>query len=269
MVEDSIVNQKVAVGLLAKEHHDMTVVDNGKAAVELLKGEGAAEFDLVLMDVQMPEMDGVTATRLIRDDEQKTQRRMPILAMTAHAMKGDRERFLEAGMDEYLTKPLRSAELFEAIVRICPLAQRRSPATVADPTPPPDQPTSDKVSEWDTTTVDKGTVNWEEALRAMGDDRNLLLSVVDAFLEECPRRLEEIQGGLEQDDRELMRRAAHTLKGASLHFGAHASHRAASALEQAIVDETNDIPESIGHLQENVARLLEELRRYSANFKTV
>jgi two-component system sensor histidine kinase/response regulator len=105
----------LAIRLLEKQGHHTTVVDNGKQAVAALERE---TFDLVLMDVQMPEMDGFEATSVIRAKEVGTDRHIPIIAMTAHAMKGDRERCLESGMDAYVAKPVRSRELKEAMENV-------------------------------------------------------------------------------------------------------------------------------------------------------
>ena len=112
LAEDSLVNQKLAVALLEGQGHTVTVVNNGKEAVA---ATAAQKFDLVLMDVQMPEMDGLEATAQIRAREQPTGTHLPIIAMTAHALKGDRERCLAAGMDNYVAKPIRAEELFQAI----------------------------------------------------------------------------------------------------------------------------------------------------------
>jgi CheY-like chemotaxis protein len=114
LAEDNRVNQAVATAMLSKRGHRVTVAVNGlEALAELADGE----FDLVLMDVQMPEMDGFAATRAIREREVGAARRIPIVAMTAYAMAGDRERCLEAGMDDYVSKPINPTELFEAISR--------------------------------------------------------------------------------------------------------------------------------------------------------
>jgi CheY-like chemotaxis protein len=115
LAEDNAVNQRLAIRLLEKQGHHTTVVDNGKQAVAALERE---TFDLVLMDVQMPEMDGFEATSVIRAKEVGTDRHIPIIAMTAHAMKGDRERCLESGMDAYVAKPVRSRELKEAMENV-------------------------------------------------------------------------------------------------------------------------------------------------------
>ena len=112
LAEDGLVNQRVARGLLEKRGHEVVVANNGREAVAAIEREA---FDLVLMDVQMPEMDGFEATAAIRDKERTTGRHLPIVAMTAHALKGDRERCIEAGMDAYLSKPIQPKNLFEII----------------------------------------------------------------------------------------------------------------------------------------------------------
>ena len=115
LAEDSLVNQKLAVGLLGKHGHSVVVAKNGKEAVNAWETQS---FDLVLMDVQMPEMDGMEATAVIRAQEKKTGAHIPIVAMTAHAMKGDREACLAAGMDDYVPKPIRAEHLFDALERV-------------------------------------------------------------------------------------------------------------------------------------------------------
>jgi CheY-like chemotaxis protein len=118
LAEDSVVNQKLAVALLNRQGHDVTVANNGLEAIAALE---AGDFELVLMDVQMPEMDGLEATRRIRQREQPLGRHTPVIAMTAYALKGDRERCLEAGMDGYVAKPVRPKELVQAIDAVVPL----------------------------------------------------------------------------------------------------------------------------------------------------
>ena len=112
LAEDGRANQQMAVGLLSRWGHHVDVAENGQETIDRWQ---TGSFDVILMDVQMPVMDGLEATRQIRKIEQQTKRRIPIVAMTAHAMKGDRERCIDAGMDAYVTKPVRKAELFRAI----------------------------------------------------------------------------------------------------------------------------------------------------------
>src|SRR6185312_12628885 len=127
LAEDNIVNQRVAVGLLTRRGHTVDVVTNG---VEALAALAASSYDLVLMDIQMPEMGGIEATRMIREREASTGRHTRIVAMTAHAMAGDRERYLAAGMDGYLSKPIDPHTLFAA-VDVRPPAPRSLPEDAA------------------------------------------------------------------------------------------------------------------------------------------
>jgi CheY-like chemotaxis protein len=123
LAEDNAVNQKLAVRLLEKRGHSVVVAGNGKEALAALERE---TFDFILMDVQMPEMDGLEATAIIRAKERGTHTHIPIIALTAHAMKGDRERCLAAGMDEYISKPLKTEDLFAAIKRVVTPITRHS-----------------------------------------------------------------------------------------------------------------------------------------------
>ena len=112
LVEDSLFNQKLADAVLKKNGHRVTIANNGREALEIWR---SGAFDLILMDIQMPEMDGFDATRAIRVQERKDSRHIPIIAMTAHALAGDRARCLEAGMDEYVSKPIHAKRLLQAI----------------------------------------------------------------------------------------------------------------------------------------------------------
>jgi len=123
VAEDNTVNQKLAEHLLARRGHHPAVAGNGAKAIAMLAAGG---FDLVLMDLQMPEMDGFEATAAIRNLERGTGTRVPIVALTAHAMEGDRQRCLDAGMDGYVSKPIKAVELFEVIDRV--MAQAKNDA---------------------------------------------------------------------------------------------------------------------------------------------
>lgn len=191
--EDNPVNQKVVVRMLEKMGHRATIAKNGYEALSLLK---SGTFDLVLMDVQMPEMDGLTATREIRKNERQTGSHIPIIAMTAHAMKGDKARCLEAGMDGYVTKPASSqviedtiAELFGAAVHVRP----SSIDPVVQALPP----------LWDATA----------ALNKLNEDEVLLRELVQVFLEETPKQLASLQQAITTNDPEAIERIAHSFKG--------------------------------------------------------
>jgi CheY-like chemotaxis protein len=112
LAEDGLANQKLAIGLLTRWGHSVTVANNGREAVDLWQQQ---HFDLILMDIQMPELDGIEATRMIRQQEEPKGIHIPIVAMTAHALKGDREKCLAAGMDGYISKPVRKQDLLDAL----------------------------------------------------------------------------------------------------------------------------------------------------------
>src|SRR5208283_5423198 len=147
------------------------VVNNGQKAIAALETE---KFDMVLMDVQMPEMDGLEATQKIRAREQHTGTHIPIVAMTAHALKGDRERCLETGMDAYVAKPIRADELFDAIEALF-AAPGEAPTPPATPLP------------------ERDIANWPDALRAVRGDHRLLKIIVEAASEEIPRLMMAIR----------------------------------------------------------------------------
>jgi CheY-like chemotaxis protein/HPt (histidine-containing phosphotransfer) domain-containing protein len=214
VAEDGLVNQKFVRELLSKQGHQVTIVNNGQDAVNAC---GSDSPDVVLMDVQMPLMDGIEATRQIRRGEEKTGRHVPIVAMTAHAMKGDRERCLDAGMDQYVSKPLRAHQLFEA------MAAALGQATVGlQPTPTPvDEPPQDDA------------IDWQDALDAVNGDRDTLRSVIEAHLQESPKLLAQMRDAIETGRCQDLQRAAHTLKGSLRFFGAHAAGELAWQLENA------------------------------------
>jgi two-component system, sensor histidine kinase and response regulator len=196
LAEDSLINQKLAIGLLEKWGHRVTVANDGREAVDLSARE---TFDLILMDVQMPELDGLDATRLIRRREETTGEHLPIVAMTAHAMKGDRELCLEAGMDDYLMKPIRAEQLFQALEKIS-FSTNEKQMNASEPT------ASDHV-------------DWDLAHRAVNHDEELLHQVVEAFLEEGPQLIETMRKSIDSAEWKQFQRAAHTLKSGLRMFG--------------------------------------------------
>ncbi len=206
LAEDNLVNQRVALGVLTRRGHQVTVASNGREAVEALQQQ---RFDLILMDVQMPEMGGFEATAIIREREAKSGERTRIVAMTAHAMTGDRERCLAAGMDGYLSKPIDQRLLFEVV-------EQGSAGIVARLAPPP-QP---------------ALFNRSELMNRLGGDVNLLAEVVRIFLDDCPKRLAAIRNAVDLRDAEMIRTTAHALKGAAGTLSATAVFDAAQALER-------------------------------------
>jgi signal transduction histidine kinase/CheY-like chemotaxis protein len=205
LAEDNAVNQRLAASLLERRGHKVTIAANGR---EALAAVTAQPFDVVLMDVQMPEMGGFEATAAIRALESgRTTSRLPIIAMTAHAMKGDRERCLAAGMDEYLTKPLDSR-------RLCALVEEMAGSAPAG------------APRRELATIPAGV------LARVGGDRELLVEISRLFVDDAPRHLQKIRQAIDARDGEALRRAAHGLKGAAANFDAEGVVSAARALEE-------------------------------------
>lgn len=227
LAEDNIVNQRVAVGVLEKHGHVVVVANNGKEALEAL---ACQRFDLVLMDVQMPEMDGVQATIAIREREQQTGAHIPIIAMTAHAMKGDRERFLLAGMDDYVPKPIDMQHLFgviEGLTHRAPESARSSARRLHSPA------RSASLAENGVAPDDDSEVLDLDALRARIEyDLDLLQETIALFLETSPQMFAEIEAALGSGDGAVLARAAHTLKGVLGNMCAENCLRIASRLEK-------------------------------------
>ncbi|MBK9373105.1 MAG: response regulator [Holophagales bacterium] len=216
LAEDNATNQQVALGVLEKLGYRAEAVANGLEAVEALR---AAPYDLVFMDVQMPVMDGFEATRTIRSDAVRLQkRRVPIIAMTAHAMKGDRERCLQEGMDDYVSKPIVPAELAAALEKWLPTEE--GPTLLP---PSPSVATVEALPVFD-------RVGFET--RLMGD-ADLIEEITRGFLEDVPTKLAALAEAVRQGDPAEASRQAHSLKGSSANVGAVAMSAVAGVLEAA------------------------------------
>jgi len=240
LVEDNAVNQLVALRLLEKYGHVVTVAGNGRKALEALEKE---VYDIVLMDVQMPEMDGLEATRTIREKEKTTGRHIPIVAMTAHAMKGDEERCLAAGMDDYLTKPIRTKDLLATLEE----TMNRKGTTDHAVDPPSKKPGTD-------------AIDLESALERLDGDRALFDELAHVFEEECPRIIEGMRHAIATHDAKSLEHLAHTLKGSSANLGALAISQAAGEMERlAQSDNVDNTSDQFRVLQEEIERLFGEL----------
>jgi CheY-like chemotaxis protein len=245
LVEDHPVNQTLALRLLEKEGHTVVIAGNGKDALDKLgirsQGSGADSsltpgFDLVLMDIEMPEMDGFETTAVIRQRERQTGAHQPIIAMTAHALKGDRERCLAGGMDGYVSKPIRTEELAAAINGLLGEAVTAGPAVPAGADGP-------------------ALVDRAKALEYVAGDERLLRELVDLFARDCPALLAELDEALARGELPRLRRLAHTLKGSLELFGARAAFEAAWAMER--LAQAGDL----GEARRMHPALLEEVRR--------
>jgi CheY-like chemotaxis protein len=214
LVEDNVVNQRVAIGLLTRRGHDVTLAADGSEALSLLLD---ASFDVVLMDLQMPVMGGIEATRAIRARELISGEHLRIVAMTAHAMNGDRERCLNAGMDGYLSKPIDPQMLFAVI-------EKEQGAS---------EPTAAPV-----------TFDEDALLKRVAGDAGLMNDVIRLFLDDCPARLAAIKDAVTRRHPEDLRAAAHALKGAAGNLSASALFHSADVLERLAAEARMDAAEA-------------------------
>jgi CheY-like chemotaxis protein len=215
----------------------------GGEAVEAARHQ---RFDVILMDVEMPEMDGFEATRRIRVFEGEIGRSTPIIAMTAHAMKGDRERCLAAGMDDYVSKPLRPAELFRTVESLAgAAAEKESPPKVE---PPPESP-----------------LDRQKLLASFGNDEDLLREVIEVFQGEYPELLAAVEAALAGRDREQLRQATHKLKGAIAPFSRQGAYPIGCQIEKtALTAEWDELDTQVAEFKSHLARLVPALAGQTA-----
>ncbi len=260
LVEDNPVNQRVATNMLESRGHQVRVAENGRVGLECIAEN---EFDVVLMDLQMPEMDGLEATAAIRDAEKDKTRHLPVVAMTAHAGEADRQRCREAGMDAFITKPVRADELFatvESIAAELRVEDDEGPSgDAADvrASNPHDETTADVDTSWAPAEFDS-----KAALAAVAGDEDLLREIIELFLNEAPQNVEELQASLAEDDASAARRAAHKLKNSVAYFGAQNARNLATAIEDAAAsgnlesarDQQEELVATLGRLQSELDR---------------
>jgi two-component system sensor histidine kinase/response regulator len=241
LAEDNAVNQQLAVRLLEKRGHTVVKAPNGRLALEELGKSDFAGYDVVLMDIQMPEMGGYEATAAIREREKATGDHLPIVAMTAHAMKGDRERCLASGMDGYVSKPLQVEDFFAAIEA----AVQAHPAR-----PSPELP--------------QDILNKDALLARVEGDVPLVGEMAATFLGECPKYLSDIRQAVANCDSRALQSTAHTLKGSVANFTAHRATQAALRLEMMARD--GDLTKSepaLLELEDEIERLKPVLEAFT------
>jgi CheY-like chemotaxis protein/HPt (histidine-containing phosphotransfer) domain-containing protein len=256
LAEDNAVNQKLAVRMLEKWGHRVTVAATGR---EVLRRVGGERFDLVLMDVQMPEMDGLEATAAIRKAEATTGTHLPIVAMTAHAMKGDRERCLDAGMDGYIAKPIQAAELRAAVEEAAEAERTQTDGPAAPPAAP------QAAGEAEGQARSEGAAFDPAAASARFDgDEGLIREVAELFLAEHENAMAEVREAVAAGEAERLERAAHSLKGSVGNFGAKAAFDAALALEvMGRRGKLDGAEAACERLAGELARLVPELRAFA------
>ena len=249
LAEDNQVNQAVATRLLHKMGHTFTLANNGKEALALI---ASRVFDLVLMDIQMPEMDGIEATRRIRQDERGTLIHMPIIAMTAHAMKGDRERCLAAGMDGYISKPIIASKLELAIATLA----KKHQAVVSEAS-------TEQIPQAHEGASEDPPIVWnrQRVLENLGGDEDLLRQVIEIFTEEAPKHLAELRHAIREQDAKTTEKTAHSLKGELGYFDVpEISHAARELEEKGATSEWSGTGELMRFLERNVSELLQTIR---------
>ena len=268
LAEDNKVNQTLATRMLEKQGHHVDLATNGEEAVMM---SSVGNYDLVLMDVQMPVMDGLDATRAIRnrEDEEGQGEHVLIVAMTAHAMKGDRELCVEAGMDDYLSKPIRIKEfseklnsLFETPDESPSTPKKKSNRLVA---------VEDVTKSSDKTTLEvkpsvpagDGHVDWERASQATGNDAGLLRDLIGIFLDELPDLLEQLSVAVNENEASAVMKVAHKLKGSVLFLNTKLPFDYAWKIEQlGASKELDDAGPVLFELKEHFHSLAAELRAF-------
>ncbi len=232
LAEESESSRTRLSALLSAQGHRVQAADSAIQAIELLAQQ---DFDAVFMSVQMRDMDGLTATRAIRDYEKEGGVRLPVVAMSAEAMAGDRARCEAAGMDHYLSKPIDEKELLGLVAR---LAQGMTQYAAAASGPGADRRDVNMHVDMDLSVFDRAA-----ALDRVGGDLELLIELAGMFMEDCPQLLAEIEGALRNGDSDALQASAHTLKGAVGNFSAQNAYDAAYALEQ--IGRSGDLSEAV------------------------
>jgi CheY-like chemotaxis protein/HPt (histidine-containing phosphotransfer) domain-containing protein len=271
LTEDNFVNQQLMLRVLSKDGHEILLANNGQEAVETLAREAV---DVVLMDCQMPILDGYEATGLIRKTGRKSRsgRTLPIIALTANAMSGDREKCMAAGMDDYVTKPIVFSKLFETVQKhvVLPTSVETpvaapAAASVAAVEPKAEAPASPRASgptaEPDAN-EDSGPILDREALfTRVGDDRELIGFLVDALREDGPARINDLRKALDANDFPTAKRAAHTLKGTAGNLAAvQLAEVAKTAEHAAAAGDAEASRAALAKLETSLGQALDELQ---------
>ena len=291
VAEDTPANQKVVLHALANRGHTLEIAENGRQAVDLLCRQ---PFDVVLMDIQMPEMDGFQATAAIRELNDATKIHVPIIAMTAYALKGDRERCLAAGMDSYLSKPIQREELIETVERLACAGDGESQISnlkgnTPDPRPPtpkpsiprpktqdprpetqdprpqaPDAKTQSPRHKTPDPGPDSSPFNLDEALTRLGGEAGLFREMAGFFFSDGLKLLTEIRAAAEAGDAPALDKKAHRLKGTVLYLGADAAVEAVGRVEAlGRSGDLTDAAQAVRAMETEVVRLAEALRPYT------
>ena len=252
LAEDNLINQRVAMRFLIKLGHTVQVVDNGQKAIEALQSD---EFDVVLMDIQMPVMDGFKATSLIRQQEELTGRHIPVIAMTAYAMSGDRERCLAAGMDDYVSKPINESSVAKAFSLL--QKYNRLPVVVEN-IPLTTEPLK----------IESGppAVDFQAALDKFDGDNGFMKEICQLVVDSTPELTASLKSAVEQLDCESAGKAVHTIKGSVSNLCAEPAYQSAARLEQICLNQ--DVAQLTSGYQDlirEIDRLMSALKNHLVN----
>ncbi|WP_081426739.1 response regulator [Sorangium cellulosum] len=276
VAEDNAINQKLMRRWLERQGHHVHIVENGRLAVEKI---ASGQYDVALLDVEMPEMDGLQAARVVRARERREGGHMPLIVVTAYAMKGDRERCLRAGFDGYVSKPVQVEELYDMIDRLAagpssleiedpaslslgaPSSYSPVPSSSFESGPPSNR--SERLTGSPSSIASRPMFDRTRALERTGGDADLLRELAEVFLEECPRWMADIDEAVTAGDARKLQRAAHSLKGGVDSFGARGAFEAAFALEKmARTNELGSLAEAQFALRAQIERLIPELAAF-------
>lgn len=247
LTEDDDINQKIASGIIEKLGYHVDVVANGKDAVKALE---ETLYDLVLMDCQMPEMDGYKATRAIRSHESRVMdHKIPVIAMTAYAMEGDRELCISAGMNDYISKPVSLKSLAEVIEKWLPLEKKKKGGKERE---------EDRADSFDSFIFDKLSL-----LSRLGDDMDLARSIASGFLDDIPKQIGKLRSYIDRGNAVEAKFQAHKIKGAAASIGGEALKKTVHEIEKN--GNTKDIvkPENLISEIEDQFIILKETMEYS------
>ncbi|MFC1851257.1 response regulator, partial [candidate division CSSED10-310 bacterium] len=252
LVEDNSINQQVATEILQNVGIIVEIADNGEQAVRKVD---QIPYDAVLMDIQMPVMDGYEATRLIRKKARHST--LPIIAMTAHAMKGDREKCFAAGMDDYVTKPIAANHLLSALAKW--ISQPEIEEAIIDPA----RKTEDRSPDIHLPDS-RGGIDIKSGLKRIGGNRKLYAQLLRGFLRDYANIADEIKATLEQGNRAKAEQLVHTIKGVAGNISADELHSAAQELEKIIkLGKAADFNPIFKHFQNTLHKLIEELTLFA------
>jgi CheY-like chemotaxis protein/HPt (histidine-containing phosphotransfer) domain-containing protein len=240
VAEDNEINRRLVARLLEKQGHEVSYAKNGH---EVLAATERQSFDLILMDVQMPQMDGLEAATNIREKELGTKTHTPILAMTAHTLQSDRDRCLAAGMDGFISKPLRKKEFLQAIAQACGPGIGEGPEGEVE---------------------EKPIVDVDAVLLRFDNDKALLQEAVELFQHGIPRLMSQLREAVDRGDLILVERIAHSIKGSAGNFGGMAAAESATNLEwMARKGDLSEAAEVLENLEGELDRLIHALAQLS------